>query len=229
MSRIVIKPSEDNGIHMLMLENGEIVHLGGYWPYPYGMAKLLCAFCGAWKRYEPVNTYFMESKNGITISSGCMCKSLICAEKYKKDKKKYINNCNFLQTLLNIEERLPLLIFLAACHKSAPVPRGKFAHMLTENMPHISSFLSANMDNNAYKYNYDKVDRDAEKYRERCEALMQKRVNRDNRLPALTFFAACCKEELAPNRLAYLLKVMIAKSSHALHKRRFSSFLSKKV
>jgi hypothetical protein len=171
----LIEPNEENLVYMLKLENCNIVHLGGYCLYPHGMAKILCTFCLAWRRYEPVDGYVMRSKNGTTLNSGYICKSLICAEKYKEDIKKYIQNAAYLQKLLNAAERLQLLTFAAACHKETSVPSSKFCNILRMKNTHISSFLSTDMDSNDYTYNYAKVNRDAEKYRERCEALMQKK------------------------------------------------------
>ena len=145
----VIKPSVQNGfsIDMLRLENGEIVHRG---PDNWIDGKIYCTFCGIWARYAPVNYFYMESKNGTVISSGSMCKNDICAERYKEDIKKYRRNFAFEQQLLNIEERLPLLIFLTACHKSAPIQSSNFVKILTTKPMHISSFLSEDRDNNKY-------------------------------------------------------------------------------
>uniref|UniRef100_A0A6C0I164 Uncharacterized protein n=1 Tax=viral metagenome TaxID=1070528 RepID=A0A6C0I164_9ZZZZ len=232
--RKVIKPNKENGfsISMLMLENGEIVHRG---PNNWIDRKIYCRFCGIWTRCAPVGPFYIKSKNGTIICSGSICKNDICAESYKEDIEKYRRNFVFEQLLLNIEERLSLLIFAAACSKAKemvgvpPIQSSNFVKILTTKSMHISSFLSTDRDSNDYVYNYKRVNRDEEKCRERCEYLMQKRVNRGNRSPALTFFAACCKATVVPNSLAYLLKVMNAKSSNGLHKRRVLSFLSEMV
>lgn len=174
----IIKPNIKNGfsIDMRMLENGEIVHRG---PDNRHDGKIYCTFCGIWANYATVDSFYMKSKNGTTISSGSICKNDICAERCKEDTKTYKRNFDFEQTLLNMEERLSFLTFTAACSKETPVQSSNFVKMLTTkpiHIRHISSFLSTNRDNNQYIHDYKQVDRDAKKYRERCEALMQKRV-----------------------------------------------------
>jgi hypothetical protein len=224
MSKEVIKPNVKNGysIYMLRLENGDIVHLGGYCP-PYGDGRILCNFCGSWKRDKRLDTYFIHSRNGINIDSGAMCKSAICAKKYKEDKKKYNDNAAYLQQLLNIEDRLSFITFATAGHQIISETK-KIAYMSTMHIQHISSFLSTNRDNNEYRFNYEQVNRDREKYRERCEAMMQKRINRDNRLPTLMFTTACHKAALPTNKINLLVRVMNIKK---FHKMIIASFLSK--
>ena len=231
MSRRVIKPSVENGfsIDMLRLKNGEIVHRG---PNNWHDRKIYCRFCGIWARYALVDTIYIISKNGTTISSGSMCKSPVCAERCREDTQKYRRNFVFEQALLNIEERLSLLtVAAAACHKAEPVQKNSIAHILTipMNTRHISSFLSTNRDNNQYIHDYKRVDADAEKYRERCTFLMQKRVNREKRSPLLVLVAAYHKKTLVLNKIALLLNTMGTKCSYGRHNRIIASFLSEVV
>jgi hypothetical protein len=236
MSRRVIKPNVENGYskNMLMLDNGEIVYHGlNNWHDN----KIYCRFCGIWAKYALVDIFCIRTKNGTDISSGSMCiRSKICAERCKEDTEKYRRNFAFEQMLLNTADRWPLLAFAVACHKKISVSSSKFACILAEHTRHISSFLSTNRDNSEYIYNCEQVDRDAEKYRKRCKYLMQKRVNRDNRLPTLIFTTACHKAALAPkilpteilptNKINLLVRVMNAKAFYGSHKMIIASFLS---
>jgi hypothetical protein len=208
---------------MQRLENGDIVHRGGY--CPEGLVK--CTFCGlTWGL--SLNQFFMKSKNGKSINYGAICMSQLCAKKYEEDEKKYINNFAFLQRLLNIEDRISSITFAAACSKKISVSDGKFVNVLFMHARHILSFLSEDMDND-YRYSYCK-DKNEEKYYMRCTQLLQKIINKEERLPPLIFFAACHKKILKPpdGKISLLLKAINTKISLGRHKRIISSFLSNK-
>jgi hypothetical protein len=234
MIKKVIHPSSTNGytIYMQRLENGDIVHDGGY--CLAGLVK--CTFCGIGGNL-PLNNFFIKSKNGKSINYGAMCMGQSCAKKYEEDEKKYIDNFAFLQKLLNIEDRLSFITFAATCSKKISVLDHKSVKMLTNPMHarHILSFLSEDMDND-YRYSYCK-DENEEKYYRRCTQLLQEIINKEERLSPLIFFAACHKKILESpyekilespyEKILESLKAINTKISLGRHKRIILSFLSK--
>lgn len=215
----VIYPNETNGylVPMVQLESRHIVHHG---PNNCNSGKIHCRFCGVWRGDNlTVNTFYIISTNGAVISYGSMCKDIACAEKCKKDTEKYRKNYQFVQKLLNIEDRLQFITYIAACyHKKTYVPTNFTLLLKSMNTGHISTFLSTDRDVEKYPYS-EQYYKDNKKYSKRYKQILH---NIDKRLPLLTFLVVCHKKP-TPNKFTYIIKVMGNKK--LIHNRRISSFL----